>query len=94
MLKDNPFVKRWFESGEERMGQFVQQLLSNQSFISAIQGFISRSLIAKETWDKTLRTALSAMNLPSTQDLELLRTKVEDLERILSSIEEKLGKKS
>ena len=40
--------------------------------------------------DKNLRSALAAMNLPSTADVEMLRTKVDDLERLLSSVEGKL----
>src|SRR5579863_1977853 len=90
MLKDNPVMKRLVETGEERIGKVAQQLLSNEKFVSAIQTLVTRSLAAKGTLDKSLRTALAAMNLPSTADLELLRGKVEDLERLLSSIEGKV----
>jgi hypothetical protein len=90
MLKNNPMMKRLVETGEERIGKLAQQLLSNEKFVAAIQGLVSRSLAAKGTLDKSLRTALAAMNLPSTADLELLRGKVEDLERLLSTIEKKV----
>ena len=90
MLKNNPMMKRLVETGEERIGKIAQQLLSNEKFVAAIQGLVSRSLAAKGTLDKSLRTALAAMNLPSTADLELLRGKVEDLERLLSTIEKKV----
>lgn len=90
MLKDNPVVKKLVETGEERMGKFAQQLLSNEKFVAAIQGMVSRTLTAKGTLDKSLRTALSAMNLPSTADMEVLRGKVEDLEKLLASIEGKV----
>ncbi|MHB8879741.1 MAG: hypothetical protein ACYC8T_39135 [Myxococcaceae bacterium] len=90
MLKDNPVMKRLVETGEERIGKVAQQLLSNEKFVSAVQTIVSRSLAAKGTLDKSLRSALSAMNLPSTADLELLRSKVEDLERLLSTVEGKM----
>jgi polyhydroxyalkanoate synthesis regulator phasin len=90
MLKDNPVMKKLVETGEERVGKIDQQLLSNEKFVAAIQTIVSRSLAAKGTLDKSLRSALSAMNLPSTADVELLRGKVEDLERMLSSIESKV----
>ncbi|MFL5318493.1 MAG: hypothetical protein ACJ790_02475 [Myxococcaceae bacterium] len=90
MLKDNPVMKKLVETGEERVGKIAQQLLSNEKFVAAIQTLVSRSLAAKGTLDKSLRSALSAMNLPSTADVELLRGKVEDLERMLSSIESKV----
>lgn len=90
MLKDNPVMKKLVETGEERIGKIAQQLLSNEKFVSMVQGIVSRSLAAKGTLDSTLRTALSAMNLPSTADLELLRSKVDDLEKLLASIEGKI----
>jgi hypothetical protein len=55
-----------------------------------VQTIVSRSLAAKGSLDKSLRTALSAMNLPSTGDLEILRGKVEELEKLLGSIEGKV----
>jgi hypothetical protein len=90
MLRDNPVMKKLVETGEERFGKITQQLLSNEKFISTVQTLVSRSLAAKGTLDKSLRTALSAMNLPSTADVENLRSKVDDLEQLLSSVEGKL----
>ncbi|NPC75609.1 hypothetical protein D7Y27_38205 [Corallococcus sp. AB004] len=90
MLKNNPVMKKLVETGEERVGKLAQQLLSNEKFVSAVQTLVSRSLAAKGTLDAALRTALSAMNLPSTADLEQLRSKVDDLEKLLASVEGKL----
>ncbi|MFL5356837.1 hypothetical protein [Archangium sp.] len=90
MLKDNPVVKKLVETGEERVGKLAQQLMSNEKFVSMVQNLVSRSLAAKGTLDGALRTALSAMNLPSTADVEQLRNKVDDLERLLSSVESKV----
>lgn len=89
-LKDNPVMKKLVETGEERIGKIAQQLLSNEKFVATVQTIVSRTLAAKGTLDKSLRTALSAMNLPSTADLENLRGKVEDLEKLLASIEGKV----
>ena len=90
ILKDNPVMKRLVETGEERIGKIAQQLLSNEKFVATLQNLVTRSLAAKGTLDKSLRSALAAMNLPSTADLDLLRGKVEDLERLLGSIEGKV----
>jgi polyhydroxyalkanoate synthesis regulator phasin len=90
MLKDNAVMKKLVATGEEQVGKIAQQLLSNEKFVAAIQTIVSRSLSAKGTLDKSLRGALAAMNLPSTADLELLREKVDELERLLSSVETKL----
>jgi hypothetical protein len=90
MLKNNPMMKKLVATGEERVGKLAQQLLSNERFVAAVQTIVSRSLSAKGTLDKSLRTALGAMNLPSTGDLEILREKVDDLERLLSNVEAKV----
>ncbi|MFL5349385.1 MAG: hypothetical protein ACJ8AT_31680 [Hyalangium sp.] len=90
MLKDNPVMKKLVETGEERIGKIAQALLSNEKFVGMVQSLVSRSLAAKGTLDTALRTALSAMNLPSTADLELLRAKVDDLEKLLASVEGKI----
>jgi hypothetical protein len=90
MLKNNPVMKKLVETGEERIGKIAQQLLSNEKFVATVQTLVSRSLAAKGTLDSALRGALSAMNLPSTGDLELLRTKVDELERLLTSVESKV----
>ena len=90
MLKNNPVVKKLVETGEERVGKLAQQLMSNEKFVAMVQTLVTRSLAAKGTLDSALRTALSAMNLPSTADLELLRSKVDDLEKLLASVEGKI----
>lgn len=90
MLKNNPVMKKLVETGEERIGKIAQQLLSNERFVATVQTIVSRSLAAKGTLDKSLRTALAAMNLPSTADVEILRGKVDDLEKLLSQVEGKV----
>ena len=90
MLRDNPMVKRLVETGEERVGKLTQQLMSNEKFVAAVQTLVTRSLSAKGTLDSALRSTLSAMNLPSSADLEALRGKVDDLERLLTSVESKV----
>lgn len=90
MLKDNPVMKKLVATGEERLGQLVQQLMSNEKFVAGIQSIVSKALSAKGTVDKSIRSALSAMNLPSTGDLETLREKIDELESVLGTLEAKI----
>lgn len=90
MLKNNPMYKKLVATGEERIGKVAQQLLSNEKFVTAIQSLISKTLQAKGTLDKSIRSALGAMNLPSTADLEILREKIDDLETLLGKVEGKV----
>lgn len=92
MLKNNPVMKKLVATGEERIGKLVQQLMSNEKFVAGIQTIVSRGLSAKGTLDKSIRTALSAMNLPSTGDLETLREKIDDLEKLLGQLEGKVDR--
>jgi hypothetical protein len=90
MFKDNPMMKKLVATGEERIGKIAQQLLGNEKFVGTVQTIVSRTLSAKGTLDKSIRSALSAMNLPSTGDLEIVREKVDELERLLTSVEGKV----
>jgi polyhydroxyalkanoate synthesis regulator phasin len=90
MLKDNPMMKKLVATGEERVGKLVQQLMSNEKFVLGIQTILTRSLAAKGVLDKALRSALAAANLPSTGDLEVLREKIDELEGLLGSLEQKI----
>ena len=90
MLKDNPMMKKLVATGEERIGKLVQQLMSNEKFVAGVQTLVSRALSAKGSMDKSIKTALSAMNLPSTGDLDTLREKIDDLEGLLSQLESKI----
>jgi polyhydroxyalkanoate synthesis regulator phasin len=90
MLKDNPMMKKLVATGEERIGKLVQQLMSNETFVTGVQTIVTRALSAKGSVDKSIRTALSAMNLPSTGDLETLREKIDELEKVLGNLEGKI----
>jgi polyhydroxyalkanoate synthesis regulator phasin len=84
-------MKKLVASGEERVGKLVQQLMANEKFVAGIQAMIGRALSAKGAFDKSVRAALSAMNLPSATDVAGLEEKVRDLERALGQVEAKLS---
>ena len=88
MLKENPVVKKMVAMGEEQAGKIAQQLLSNETFVGAIQTLVGNSLRAKGLLDKNIRMALSAMNLPSTADVDGLKSRLEDLEDMISRMDQ------
>lgn len=91
MLKDNPVVKKIVETGEERIGKLAQQLLANEKFVAMIQKLVASSLAAKGTVDKSLKTALAAMNVPSSSDVDELKARLSSLERTVSSLKEQVS---
>lgn len=92
MLMENPVVKKMFELGEEQVGKLAQQLLANEKFVNAMQLVVGNSLKAKGMLDKNIRLALSAMNLPSTADLENVKHKLDELDETIKRLEENVAK--
>jgi polyhydroxyalkanoate synthesis regulator phasin len=90
-LKSNPMVKRLVETGEAQASKLVQQILSNEKFVSSIQSVVQTTLTAKGAFDRNIRAALGAMNLPSAGDLEQIRGKVSDLESLLAQLDDKVS---
>lgn len=89
-FQSNPVVKKLVESGEAQVGKIVQQVLSNEKFVSTVQTVVQKTLTAKGTLDRNVRMALSAMNLPSTGDLDQIRNKISELEALLSKLDDKV----
>jgi hypothetical protein len=90
-MRNNPLLKKAFALGEEQVGKIASQLLSNERFVKGIQATVSTALSAKGSLDKSLRRVLSAMNLPSRDDVDSLAQKLADLEATLDAISEKVG---
>jgi hypothetical protein len=85
-LLKNPVVKRALAAGEERMGRLVTQLLSSERVMHGVQTVVSSALNAKSTFDKGVKTAMQAVNLPTTHDVEELRRKLSELESLLDGL--------
>ncbi len=90
-LLRNPMVKRALSAGEERMGKLVTQLLSNERVMHSVQTMAASALNAKATFDRGVKTAMQAVNLPTTEDVEELRRKLSELEVLLDSLASRVG---
>jgi hypothetical protein len=90
-LMKNPLVKRALAVGEERMGKLVTQLLSNERVMHGVQTVVASALNAKSSLDRGVRTAMQAVNLPTTEDVEELRRKLSELEVLLDGLATRIG---
>jgi hypothetical protein len=88
----NPAVKKALAMGEERMGRLVTQLLSNEKVMHGVQSVVSSALNAKSTLDRSVKTAMQAVNLPSTEDVDELRRKLSELESVVDDLAARLEK--
>jgi len=84
--KSVPGVGPILKLGEEKLSQLLTQLLSNESFVSALQTSISTALKAKGTMDKSLVSLLSAFNVPTLEDVATLRGKIQELEDAIADL--------
>jgi hypothetical protein len=92
-LMKNPAVKRALAMGEERMGRLVTQLLSNEKVMHGVQTVVSSALNAKSTLDRRVKSAMQAVNLPSTEDVDELRRKLQELESVVDGLAAKVEAK-
>lgn len=90
--KENGAVKTILGLGEEKMGEVVNQLLANEAFVSAMQKAIAGSLGAKRSMDKTLSTVLGMVNVPTLEDVDKIRDKMNELEEAMAEIGDRLEK--
>jgi hypothetical protein len=90
----NPTVKRALAAGEERMGKLVTQLLSNERVMHGVQTVVASALNARSSLDRGVKTAMQAVNLPTTEDVEELRRKLSELEVLLDDLAQRVGEAS
>ena len=91
-LLKNPAVKRAMSAGEERVGKLVTQLLASERVMHGVQSVFASALTAKSTFDRGVRTALGAVSLPTTEEVEELRRKLAELEAMLDGIAAKVDR--
>ena len=72
--------------GEERLGELLSQLMSNEHFVNAMQNALSSSLSAKRAVDKNVMRALSMINVPTLDDVEELREKLNALDDVMAQV--------
>jgi polyhydroxyalkanoate synthesis regulator phasin len=89
-LKDNPVLGQLMKQGEERVAKLATQLLASEKFVQVVQIAVQRALTAKGFLDKNLKLMLAAMNLPSTADIRALNERLDDLERLLGELEDRI----
>jgi polyhydroxyalkanoate synthesis regulator phasin len=90
MLTDNPLLKKMIATGEEQIGRIASQVIANEKFVQSLQSAVARALEAKGLLDRQLASALAAMHVPTTQDMQKLNDRLDELERIFESLSQKV----
>src|SRR5215208_3732732 len=88
----NPLLKRALQAGEERVGKVVGKLLASDEITTGLQRLVGSALQAKETFDRGVKQALHAANLPSQDDVASLKRKLEELESMIDGLAERVDR--
>lgn len=84
--------QRLVGAGEERLGQFAEEILSSPHVTEALAGALRRAARTKGQVDRNMQAVLSALNLPTRGDLARVVNKVEALQGSLVNINIKLDR--
>ena len=91
MLRDNSVLKKMIATGEQRVGKLAAQLLSNETFMAALQKTVNAAIEAKGIVERNLQTALSTLNVPTAGDVKKLEGKIEELERVFEGLSARIA---
>lgn len=86
MITDNPVFKRMISTGEEQIGRFASQLVSNERFMSSVQTAVTSALSAKGVLDQKVASAVQALKIPTTNDVKKVNDRLDELERIFEGL--------
>lgn len=90
-MSDETAVKTILSLGEEKMGEVVRQLLANEGFVAAMQKAVVGGLSAKRNFDKGITGVLGLVNIPTVDDVDRLRTRLSEIEELVSQVTARLG---
>jgi hypothetical protein len=89
-LLKNPLVKKALSAGEERVGKLVAAVLSNERVMAGVQSAVSSAMNARAAVEKGVKTAMQAVNLPTTEDVAELKKRLAELESIIDGLAARL----
>jgi len=84
--------QRLVGAGEDRLGQFAEEILASPHVTEALASALRRAAGAKGQVDRNMQAVLSALNLPTRTDLNKVVNKVEALQGSLVNINIKLDR--
>jgi polyhydroxyalkanoate synthesis regulator phasin len=88
----NPLLQKALKAGEEHVGKVVGKLLANEGVASGVQTLLSGAVQARASLERGVSQALHAANLPSRDDVDALRRKLDELEAMIDGLAEKVDR--
>jgi polyhydroxyalkanoate synthesis regulator phasin len=88
----NPLLQKALKAGEEQVGKVVGKLLADERVASGVQTLLTGAAQARASLERGVSQALHAANLPSRDDVDALRRKLDELEAMLDGLAEKVDR--
>ena len=88
---DHPLVKQARAAGEERLNKAVTELLNPGRAGATLQSVLAAAGEARQRFDRALRAALDAAQVPSSQDVEELKRRLAEMEELLDGLAARLA---
>jgi polyhydroxyalkanoate synthesis regulator phasin len=76
----HPIVKQVIATGEEQATRVVGKLLADQRVTQGLQELLAAASAARATVESGVQAALHAANLPTADELRVMRQKLSELE--------------
>ncbi len=85
-------LRKVIAAGQEQVGRVAAKVLSSDGVATGLQLLVSGAAQARQTMEKGVSQALHAANLPSRDDVETLRKKLDELEAMIDGLSERVGR--
>lgn len=79
-------LKHIKDMGEEQITRLATRLLSNESFVVALQAIVSRTLRTREQIEDGLRVVLASLAVPTSEDMESLADRIAAIEERIEEL--------
>ena len=89
-MSEQNAVKTILNRGEERRGDVIRQLLANETFVTTMQQAVVGGIEAKRNIDKGVSSVLGLVNIPTIDDVDKVRARLNEVEELVALLTSRL----
>jgi hypothetical protein len=85
-------IKDFVAVGEEKLGQWTEQVLGNEALMRKLGGALQTALAMRVQAQKTFKAALAAVGVPTLDDVKRVEAKLGEVEALFGDINAQLDR--
>jgi len=85
-------IKDFVAVGEEKLGQWTEQVLGNEALMRKIGGALQTAMSMRDQAKATFKAALTAVGVPTLDDVKRVESKLEEVEALFGDINAQLDR--